>query len=53
MKQRQTAFIVAKVDVDEKFPHLGTMDALENKYLFIRYVESIEKKQILPDILKR
>ena len=53
VKQAQTAFIVAKVAVDEKFPPLGTMDALENKYLFIRYLESIEKKQILPDILKR
>lgn len=53
IKKRQTAFIVAKVGISEGFPSLGTMDALENKYRFIRYIESIEKKQILPDILKR
>jgi len=53
MKKRQTAFIAVKVGISEGFPALGTMDALENKYRFIRYVESIEKKQILPDILKR
>ncbi|MFQ6010798.1 MAG: thiamine pyrophosphate-dependent enzyme [Nitrososphaerales archaeon] len=52
VKKRQTAFIVAKVGISEGFPDLGTMDALENKYRFIRYVESLEKKQILPDILK-
>ena len=53
VSKRQTAFIVAKVEISPGVPPLGTMDGIENKYRFVRYIEGIEKKQILPDVLKR
>ncbi len=53
LDQSGLRYIVAKVEEDprtRKLPKL-TMDYLENKYRFMRYLEKIERRSILPPYL--